>query len=556
MPLSRIEIEGFRGIRRMTLDLDDTTALIGENSCGKTSVLDALELALAHRATVPFFGPLDFHVPNAPGAAPVERISLRFTFLESGGHEVVAEIVATRTADGSPARAIPRLVDREGRELHAGDPAAFEAFRRRHPVLRVRFGRPARPAPAEPTGPADAPSSFPGYDARGRADTASSVEGEVTRKLRRTVESAYRKFSGSWRPHPDELREPIEAARALAERWSERLQLPARAPGRAAEVLAETPVSLGATDPLRAEAREGTGMQSLALLMLLGAVLEAENGSPVDSGAESLVLIEEAEAHLHPILAARIFRLIDRVPGQKVLTTNSGDLLASVPLHAIRRLARSASGGQCPRRCATTPSPSTRCGASATTSESTGPPPSSPAAGSSSRERPNRGSFPRSPGSSGIDFPAEGIRCVEFAQCGIAPLVKMARGLGIQWHLLADGDDAGRHYVRAARSFLAGEPDRERVTGFRERDVEHHLWGSGYAHVYRAAAARAGVLPSLFGRRRIPPGAIIDRALKAHGKPRMALEVAEAMSTPGSPGVPRLLASVVEKAVRLARFGN
>ena len=555
MPLCRIDIEGFRGIRRMTLELDDTTALIGENSCGKTSVLDALELALAHRATVPFFGPLDFHVPNVFGAAPVERISLRFAFLESGGREVVAEIAATRTADGSPARAIPRLIDREGHELHAGDPAAFEAFRRRHPVLRVRFGRPARPAPVEPSGPTDALSSFPRYDARGRADTASTVEGEVTKGLRRTVESAYRKFSGSWRPHPDELREPIEAARALAERWSERLQRPNRAPGRATEDLAETPVSLGATDPLRAEAREGTGMQSLALLMLLGAVLEAENGSPVDRGAESLVLIEEAEAHLHPILAARIFRLIDRVPGQKVLTTNSGDLLASVPLHAIRRLARSSAGVSVHAvpDDALTVDEKRRVGY---------------------HIRVNRASsvfarcwllvegeteswlLPEVARLVGIDFPAEGIRCVEFAQCGIAPLVKMARGLGIQWHLLADGDDAGRHYVRAARSFLAGEPDRERVTGFRERDVEHHLWGAGYAHVYRAAAARAGVLPSLLGRRRIPPGAIIDRALKAHGKPRMALEVAEAMSAPGSPGVPRLLASVVEKVVRLARFGN
>ncbi len=553
MPLCRIEIEGFRGIRRMTLELDDTTALIGENSCGKTSVLDALELALAHRATVPFFGPLDFHVPNAPGAAPVERISLRFTFLESDRHEIVAEIVAARTTDGSPARALARLVDREGRELHPGDPAAFEAFRRRHPVLRVRFGRPARPAPAEGPGPAETPSSFPGYDALGRADTASAVEGEVTKRLRRTVESAYRKFSGSWRPHPDEVREPIEAARALAERWSERLQRPDRAPGRATEDLAETPVSLGATDPLRAEAREGTGTQSLALLMLLGAVLEAENGSPVDSGAESLVLIEEAEAHLHPILAARIFRLIDRVPGQKVLTTNSGDLLASVPLHAIRRIVRSAAGVSVHglRDDALTVDEMRRIGY---------------------HIRVNRASsvfarcwllvegeteswlLPEVARLAGFDFPAEGIRCVEYAQCGIAPLVKMARGLGIQWHLLADGDDAGRHYVRAARSFLAGEPDRERVTGFRERDVEHYLWGSGYAHVYRAAAARAGILPSLFGRRRVPPGAIIDRALKAHGKPRMALEVAEAMSAPGSPGVPRLLASVVEKVVRLARF--
>lgn len=539
----------------MALELSDTTALIGENSCGKTSVLDALELALGHRATVPCFGPLDFHVPGGPGASPAERISLRFTFQEEGGHEVVAEVVATRTADGSPARATARLLDREGRELHPADPAAFQAFRRRHPVLRVRFGRPARPVPAEPAGPEEVPSSFPGYGAGGRADAASAVEGEVTRRLRRTVESAYRKFSGSWRPHPDELREPIEAARALAERWSERLQLPARAPGHAAELLAETPVSLGATDPLRAEAREGTGMQSLALLMLLGAVLEAENGSPVDSGAESLVLIEEAEAHLHPILATRIFRLIDRVPGQKVLTTNSGDLLASVPLHAIRRLVRTAAGVRVHGLGADALSVDERRRVGY-------------------HIRINRASsvfarcwllvegeteswlLPEVARLEGFDFPAEGIRCVEFAQCGIAPIVKMARGLGIQWHLLADGDDAGRHYVRSARSFLAGEPDRERVTGFRERDVEHHLWGAGYAHVYRAAAARIGVLPSLFGRRRVPPGAVIDRALKAHGKPRMALEVAEAMSAPGSPGVPRLLASVVDKAVRLARFGE
>lgn len=547
MPLRRIEIEGFRGIRRMTLELDDTTALIGENSCGKTSVLDALELALAHRATVPAFGPLDFHVPSDSTAGPVERISLKFTFVDEAGRPVVAEVTASRRAAGSPAPAEVRLLDRDGRVLGGDDPGTFEAFRRRHPVLRVRFGRPARTAEPEPA----ETDALPGATGNG----GEPVEGEVTRKLRRTVETAYRKFSGSWRPHPEELREPTEAARALAERWSARLQLPARAPGRATEVLARTPVVLGASDPLRAEAREGSGMQSLALLMLLGAVLDAENGTPVESGAEPLVLIEEAEAHLHPILAARIFRLIDRVPGQKVLTTNSGDLLASVPLHAIRRLVRSTAGVavHAVRTDALSVDEMRRVGY---------------------HIRINRASsvfarcwllvegeteswlLPEVARLMGYDLPAEGVRCVEFAQCGIAPLVKTARGLGIEWHLLADGDDAGRHYVKAARSFLAGEPDRERVTGFRERDVEHHLWAAGYASVFEAAATRAGLLPTLFGRRRVPPGAHIDRALKAHGKPRLALEVAEAMAAPGSPGVPRVLASVIEKVVRLARFGR
>ena len=221
MPLRRIEIEGFRGIRRMSLELNDTTALIGENSCGKTSVLDALELALGHRATLPAFGPLDFHVPSGAGAAPVPTLLFRFTFLEDGGREVVAEIGAARTVDGSPASASARLLDREGRDLHPHDPAAFEAFRRRHPVLRVRFNRAERTAPSAPLPPEPPPDEVP-----------PSGDGEVTKKLRRTVESAYRKFSGSWRPHPDELREPIEAARALAERWSERLALPARSGAR------------------------------------------------------------------------------------------------------------------------------------------------------------------------------------------------------------------------------------------------------------------------------------------------------------------------------------
>ncbi len=545
MPLRRIEIEGFRGIRRMALDLEGTTALIGENSCGKTSVLDALELAFGHRGDLPRFGPLDFHMPPGPGAVPVERIVLRLSFLEEGGRETVAEVSASRTVDGSPAPAVARLLDRDGHDLHPDDPAAFEAFRRRHPVLRARFGRPARPAPPEV--PLQPPPDL------GDFGPAASPEGEVTRKLRRTVESAYRRFSGSWRPHPDELREPIEAARALAERWSERLMLPSR-PGSAAQILAETPVALGATDALRVEAREGTGMQSLALLMLLGALLEAENGTPVESGAEQLVLIEEAEAHLHPILAARVFRLIDRIPGQKVLTTNSGDLLASVPLHALRRLVRSTGGVEvhAVRGDALTVDEMRRVGY---------------------HIRLNRASsvfarcwllvegeteswlLPEVARLLGEDFPAEGIRCVEFAQCGIAPILKMARGLGIEWHLLADGDEAGRHYVRVARSFLAGEPDRERVTGFRARDVEHYLWASGFAHVYRRAAGAGTGLPSLFGRRRIPATTIIDRALKAHGKPRMALEAAEAMAAPGSPGVPGVLASVVEKVVRLARFG-
>jgi len=80
----------------------------------------------------------------------------------------------------------------------------------------------------------------------------------------------------------------------------------------------------------------------------------------------------------------------------------------------------------------------------------------------------------------------EGISCVEFAQCGIPPLIKTATQLGIEWHLLADGDAAGKAYIETARHFAsqAGGDHSLRFTRFREKDIEHHLFFNGYASVY------------------------------------------------------------------------
>lgn len=48
----------------------------------------------------------------------------------------------------------------------------------------------------------------------------------------------------------------------------------------------------------------------------------------------------------------------------------------------------------------------------------------------------------------GHHFDAEGIKVIEFAQSGLKPLVKFARRMGIEWHVLVDGDEAGRNMPR------------------------------------------------------------------------------------------------------------
>ena len=67
MLLKYLRIENFRGFERVELELDSITVLIGENNCGKTSLLEAIRLCLSrsfNRKAIPFEDH-DYHLPNA-----------------------------------------------------------------------------------------------------------------------------------------------------------------------------------------------------------------------------------------------------------------------------------------------------------------------------------------------------------------------------------------------------------------------------------------------------------------------------------------------------------
>lgn len=67
MHLERIEISGFRGIKRLSLSFNQLSVLIGENTWGKSSLLDALSIALAVNTEFYTFKFSDFHVDYALG---------------------------------------------------------------------------------------------------------------------------------------------------------------------------------------------------------------------------------------------------------------------------------------------------------------------------------------------------------------------------------------------------------------------------------------------------------------------------------------------------------
>ena len=83
MKLREVKIENFRGFENITIPINDTTILIGQNNCGKTAFLDALRLSLRryNLGKSEIFEEYDYHMSNScssPQECPGITIELWF----------------------------------------------------------------------------------------------------------------------------------------------------------------------------------------------------------------------------------------------------------------------------------------------------------------------------------------------------------------------------------------------------------------------------------------------------------------------------------------------
>jgi putative ATP-dependent endonuclease of OLD family len=297
----------------------------------------------------------------------------------------------------------------------------------------------------------------------------------------------------------------------------------------------------------------GTAAHKIGLLLLVGALLRS-GAARLQRGTDPLTLIENPEAHLHPMTLASIWGVIERIRGQKTIATHSGTLLASARLSSVRRLTRR-DGLVKEWRV-----PDGTLNADELRRYSY-----------HLRSRRAAASFARCwllvEGETefwlmgemarvcGYDFATEGVTCVEFAQCGLPSLIKVARHLGIEWHLLADGDPAGQQYARSTRQYVDAGDLQDHITLLQEPDLEHCFWKYGYDDVFRKAAYPRNVSRDSSVQRRSPPKAVIGRAIERHSKPYLAVLLLDAVIDRGPDGVPPPLKRAIETCIRLARRG-
>jgi putative ATP-dependent endonuclease of OLD family len=298
MFLQRARIEHFRGVVRLDVDFDATTILIGENASGKTSVLEALAICLGHEnGDGRFaFADHDFHLGRLDAAGDPPPIRVRITFAErekgewdaldklvtafsegeAGNRQLTLEVEARRGAD--EIATTWRFLDRSGAPLQPQPEADLvNRLRQISPFLLVRADRyfPRR------TREVDAADDIVG---RRRAP-----EREIEKEIGRVYDEL---IASEGLPPLDELRKGLSALAQLIGDNAERIFQHPEAPDLALKELVERPVVLSLDSGPELEARlHGAGASSVALLLLIGAMLEARGPTTISPDAAMVLAI-------------------------------------------------------------------------------------------------------------------------------------------------------------------------------------------------------------------------------------------------------------------------
>ena len=345
MQLTEIRIENFRGIEDLTLPLDELCVLVGENNSGKSSILDAIKLCLTRSLTrkAAVFEEYDYHLVNASAdPAKSKPITITLTFCERKEDEwpdETSQILSDAEQIDDDGLKSVRLrvtshfdpgvksyvteydfLNLSGDSLvKAKNPRLLIALQQQIPTFYLASLR-------------DAAQEFrPRSQFWGPFVRALELDDETRNEL----EAALFKLNEQVLDKHTAFESVKDSLKATAERFSlgdsNAVSIEA-IPSKVFDILSRTQVKLaaktGAQIPI---ARHGSGTQSLAVISLFDAFLQSQLEVSYGEHAEPLLALEEPEAHLHPSAVKAIGEMLKQTSGQKLISTHSGDLLASVP---------------------------------------------------------------------------------------------------------------------------------------------------------------------------------------------------------------------------------
>ena len=567
MIVDEIEINNFRGIRNLSLKLGETTVLIGENNTGKSTILAALEFCLSRNLNRKgsTFSEYDYHLPEkASQPMDSEGIEITLRFLEQVENEWPDEILQTlgnviQIGDDGKQSIILRVqsrydevlddfvtswrfLDIAGNELVAArDPFNLNALQQLSPVFYLSALRDSAQE-FRPRGQFWSPFV---RSLKMDPDVRRDLEGELAELNKKVLEA-----NDSFGAVEERL---INTGKMVPLATDDAVGIEA-IPSRIFDIMSRTQIMLSSVTGARLPiGRHGEGTQSLAVISLFDAFLQAKLEDTYREHSSPILALEEPEAHLHPSATHAVAALLQELPGQKIIATHSGDLVVECPITALRRLRRKA-------------------GKITVYSLE-----ENVLTGDEIRKinhhiRASRGSalFARCwllvEGEAdrlivegcarvlGRDLLYEGVSCIEYQHIGIGveTLIKFADSMGIEWHIVADNDGAGNQYVRSAQRQIGNRDETRHISQLEHGDLEVFLCNEGYGHIYEKniSPQKASNITSL----KEDPDywTQVTKAQGDNSKTRNAAEVVEEMEQRGTEGIPQQFREIIEFAFELA----
>lgn len=573
MLLTHLKIEHYRGIKALELTLGATTVLVGENNCGKTSVLHALKACLytlrsGGRASP--FEEFDLHFDSRTAdLTTAPPIVITLTFEEAKVGEWSEEVEQRLGGDGGVIALIPPndrsrvqlrvsaqysaesqeietifdFLDAAGNSLPAKNRSRLAGLQQLRPLFYLSA---LRDAGKEFSRTSQFWSPFVKNSQINDA-TKAAIETKLE-DINTQIIEAHGTFKG--------VREHLAKVQELVALGGQDVVSVDAVPARVFDMLNRTQVSIASSTGARLPiGRHGEGTQSLTVLMLFDAFLKSELARKQGvKESKPIVALEEPEAHLHPNAVRALWKTIRDIDGQKLIATHSGDLLSEVELTSIRRIYKSRGHVKVGFIAPDLLNPRDQ------------------------RKfdflvRRTRGElfFARcwlfGEGETeailfsgvaqvlGLDLEQAGVRCVEYRLGDIDYFVDVANALGIAWHCLTDADAQGTSDAKKAVDRILETPKRtwrHMSVLIGSDSIEPYLAANGFLDVYEAIAVPAKKAAKLTA----APGApgYSEQIIKCiPDKPSAAYAVVEAMRQRGAVSVPKALRSAVMKAIALAR---
>ena len=502
MFLESMDITNFRGIRQLSLRLEQTTILIGENNTGKSTILDALLLALGSpsagdRRT---FVRDDHHLAGSgsqitdgdtieivlrfaerkPGEWPVDitqKLSDVVQLDNSGKYSVTLRVKSTYASSTTESSPEWDFLNLNMEQLPIKAPQYRRTLQSLVPVFPLQstrdWGRESH------------------YNARfwGPFVRSLTMKPDVRQDLERELADLNQRIVDGHESFGAVRDQLGRISKLVPLKGSNPVNIEAL-PASVRDILSKTRMSLasitGARIPI---GRHGEGTQNLAIICLFLAYLHSKMDEQY-SMASPILTIEEPEAHLHPSAAYSVAGLLDNPRGQNLIATHSGDLIANVAVTSLKFLRRRRGEIVVCQIDGSAFKPKERLTID-------------------HHIRNTRGNilfarcwllvegeterivFERCAPICGTDLALNGVYCIEYAQAGVRTLIKLAKQIGVEWLVVADGDNQGNKSVNSATRELNGE-DAEAHIHQLDHTMEVVLCLEGYGSHYESAA---GITP-------------------------------------------------------------